>query len=63
MATPDELEPLIALTPPAAEQAWDTAEYTCARCWTTVTASTEAEFVRLVVEHRDSCRGPQAGAR
>ncbi|OKJ06810.1 hypothetical protein [Kitasatospora sp. CB01950] len=64
MATPDDLRPLIALSPPTAEQqGWDTAEYTCARCWTTVTATTEDELVRLVAEHRNTCGQQQASTR
>ncbi|MGV9271494.1 hypothetical protein ACWDRR_43410 [Kitasatospora sp. NPDC003701] len=42
-------------TPPPAGQGWDTAEYTCARCWTTVTASTEDELIRLVFDHKATC--------
>jgi Family of unknown function (DUF6237) len=45
----------------ATEDGWDRAEYTCGRCYTTVTATTGREFVRLVAEHRAACHRAAAG--
>jgi hypothetical protein len=36
-------------------QGWDLAEFTCGRCGTTVTATTEHEYVRLVYGHKANC--------
>lgn len=42
------------------QQWWDLAEFTCGRCFTKVTATTEREYVRLVNEHRATCTGQTA---
>ncbi|MEV7358183.1 hypothetical protein [Kitasatospora sp. NPDC091276] len=34
--------------PPASQQGWDRAEFTCGCCGVTVTAATEREYIRLV---------------
>lgn len=44
----------------SADQGWDQAEFTCGRCGTTVTATTEAEYIRLVWGHKAHCGNPAA---
>jgi hypothetical protein len=41
--------------PPASQQGWDRAEFTCGRCGVTVTATTEREYLRLVGGHKANC--------
>ncbi|MFD5916198.1 hypothetical protein ACFVYP_06940 [Kitasatospora sp. NPDC058201] len=42
------------------QQGWDRAEFTCGRCFATVTAETEREYIRLVADHKANC--PAASA-
>lgn len=41
------------------QQGWDSAEFTCGRCYTTVTATTEREYIRLVWGHKANCPAPE----
>lgn len=43
-------------TPPG--QGWDLAEFTCGRCLTTITATTEREYVNLIGNHKANCPPP-----
>jgi hypothetical protein len=38
-----------------AQQGWDRAEFRCGRCGTTITATTEREYVNLVSGHKANC--------
>jgi hypothetical protein len=42
------------------EQGWDRAEFTCGRCFTTITATAEDDFPRLVGGHKANCPSPSA---
>jgi hypothetical protein len=39
----------------SAQQGWDLAEFRCGRCGTTITATTEHEYVNLVSGHKANC--------
>ena len=45
------------------EQGWDVAEFQCGWCYTTITATSEREYVDLVVGHKETCPGSPAAAR
>ncbi|MEU1506463.1 hypothetical protein [Kitasatospora sp. NPDC005748] len=53
---------MTATPPPAEQQGWDVAEFTCGRCFVAVTAATEREFIRLVAGHKANCP-PRDAAR
>lgn len=42
-------------TTPPPGQGWDIAEFTCGRCFARVIATTEDEFIQLVVGHKTNC--------
>lgn len=61
-------DPLYNNTPPPADepaasrQGWDSADFTCGRCHTTVTGATQDEFVKAWIAHRRSCITPSKGS-